>query len=98
MPVAGRHLRRPALSHRHNPQVGIMLLASLDRLIEHCPDRRGQRPRPVDHRLDRPGDVRPAVAQAGDQGLVLRRALGQRQRVLGSVDADAEAINWYLRG
>ena len=41
-----------------------------------------------------PGDIQAAVAQvgdqAGDQGLVLRRALGQRQRVLGPVDADAQ--------
>jgi hypothetical protein len=72
-----------------------VFLASLDdRLAGDRLDRRGQRLRPVDHHQDRPGDVQAAVAQvsdqAGDQGLVLRRALGQRQRVLGPVDADAQ--------
>jgi hypothetical protein len=72
-----------------------VFLASLDDwLVEDRLDRRGQCLRPVDHRQDGPGDVQAAVAQvgdqAGDQGLVLRRALGQRQRVLGSVDADAQ--------
>jgi hypothetical protein len=49
---------------------------------------------PVQDGEDGPGDVQAAVAQPGDQVRdqrgVLRRAFLDRQRVLDSVDADAE--------
>jgi hypothetical protein len=70
-------------------------LAALDhRVVEHVVHRAAQRLGAVDHDQDRAGDVQAALAQPDDQvtdqGGVLGRALDQRQRVLGAVDADTE--------
>jgi hypothetical protein len=72
-----------------------VLLASLDeRLVEHVVDRTGQGLGPVEHGEDGPADIQAAVAQpidqVRDQSRVLGRALLDRQRVLGPVDADAQ--------
>jgi hypothetical protein len=70
------------------------LAAGDHRAVEHVQDRAAQRLRPVEHHQDRASHVQASLPQpddqVGDQGGVLRRALDQRQRVLGPVDADPE--------
>jgi hypothetical protein len=65
-----------------------------DRAVEHLAHTGGQRLGPVEHRQDRAGGVQPTLAQVNeqpaDQGGVLGRPFGQRERVLGPVAVDAQ--------
>ena len=72
----------------------LVQLTALDhRVIEHIEHRRAQRLGPVDPDEHRTGDVQAPLPQVhqqpADQRGVLRRALHQRQRVLGALDVNA---------
>src|SRR3954463_7635643 len=68
----------------------VELAATDHRMVEHLPDRRGERLGAVQDGQDRTGHVQAPVAQPDqqtpDQGGVLRRSLDQRQPMLHTVD------------
>ena len=70
--------------------------------VEHLADPGGQRLGPVEHRQDRAGGVQAAFAQVNEQsayqGGVLRRAFGQRERVLGALGVDAQGDHTAVLG
>jgi len=72
----------------------VELAATEHGAVEDIQHRPAQRFGSIEHHQDGAGDIQAALAQPndqlGDQGGVLGRALDQRQRVFGAVDADSQ--------